>query len=67
MPELSGPELYRELERRHPALARRFVFVTGDTLSKDAADFAERASAPTLSKPFVPDEVRRVVHRVAGT
>src|SRR2546426_787735 len=33
MPVLSGSELYRELERREPHLARRFVFVTGDVLN----------------------------------
>ncbi|MBI4013345.1 MAG: response regulator, partial [Candidatus Rokubacteria bacterium] len=35
MPGLDGPGLYREVERRHPRLARRFVFLTGDTLSPE--------------------------------
>lgn len=35
MPRLDGPGLYRELTRRDPELARRLIFLTGDTLSPD--------------------------------
>jgi len=33
MPELDGPGLFREVERRHPHLAPRFIFLTGGALS----------------------------------
>src|SRR5207244_3076884 len=39
MPVVSGPELYREVERREPRLARRFVFVTGDILNPRTREF----------------------------
>jgi CheY-like chemotaxis protein len=32
MPGMDGPALYREIVRRHPQLAARVAFVTGDTL-----------------------------------
>jgi CheY-like chemotaxis protein len=64
MPGLDGPGLYRELERRHPGLARRFIFVTGDTQSPETAEFLRRTAAPNLTKPFVLEEIRRVVQRV---
>lgn len=67
MPEMDGPALYRELERRHPSLTRRFVFISGDILSGDTAKFLEQAGLPTLQKPFVAAEVRAIVRRVLAT
>ncbi|MEK7446345.1 MAG: hypothetical protein A2X51_15100 [Candidatus Rokubacteria bacterium GWC2_70_24] len=64
MPELDGPGLYRELERRHPDLVRRVIFLTGDTLAPGTAEFLGRTGAPVLTKPFRVEEVIRVVQRV---
>jgi two-component system NtrC family sensor kinase len=61
MPELDGPGLYREAVRRHPGLSRRFVFLTGDTLSRDAAAFLDETGAPKVSKPLSLPEVQRAV------
>jgi len=66
MPEMDGPALYRELARRHPAMARRFVFVTGDALTPETQHFLEQTGLPTVSKPFDAEEVRRVVQRTAA-
>jgi two-component system NtrC family sensor kinase len=63
MPELDGPGLYRELERRHPELCRRVIFLSGDALSPESSAFLSRTGALTLSKPFSLDEVRRVVQQ----
>ncbi|MBI1958577.1 MAG: hypothetical protein HYS36_05035, partial [Candidatus Rokubacteria bacterium] len=52
MPELDGPGLYRELERRHPDLASRVIFLTGDRLAPGTAEFLGRTGAPVLTKPF---------------
>src|SRR5207253_10709730 len=35
MPVLDGEAFYAELERRFPALCRRFIFLTGDVLNSD--------------------------------
>lgn len=61
MPELDGPGLHQELQRRDPRLCRRFVFLTGDALSPGITELLEQTGAATLSKPFAFDEVRRVV------
>ncbi len=63
MPVLSGPELYREVERREPRLSRRFVFVTGDILNPRTRAFLARTGAPQLEKPFTVESVKRVVRR----
>ena len=64
MPVLSGPELYREVERREPHLVRRFVFVTGDVLNPSTRAFLAQTGAPQLEKPFALESVKRVVRRV---
>jgi PAS domain S-box-containing protein len=66
MPELDGPGLYRALEQQQPELCRRFVFFTGDILSPGTRQFLEETGAPSLSKPFTLEEVRRVVQAALG-
>jgi two-component system NtrC family sensor kinase len=61
MPELDGPGLYREAGRLDPALQRRFIFLTGDTLSPEAREFLEETRVPSLVKPFTVEDVRRIV------
>ena len=61
MPELDGPGLYREIERRYPDLAKRVIFLTGDTLSANIREYLDKIGRPSLSKPFAMEEVRRVV------
>jgi PAS domain S-box-containing protein len=63
MPELDGPGLYRELQRRHPRLCRRIVFLTGDVLGPCRTELVG-TTAPTLSKPFALGEIRRVIETV---
>jgi PAS domain S-box-containing protein len=64
MPELDGPSLYRELERRDPRLLQRMIFLTGDTLSPNTREFLEHTGAPCLSKPFALRDIREIVQRV---
>ncbi len=64
MPELDGPGIHRELKQHHPALARRVVFLTGDTLSVETREFLEQIHAPGLSKPFTLEQVRLALQRL---
>jgi len=64
MTHLDGPGLYREVARRHPDMVRRMIFVTGDTLGPESAEFLRRSPPPTFGKPFEPDDVRRVIEQI---
>ena len=64
MPDLDGPGFYRELERRHPHLLSRIIFLTGDVLSPEAHTFFEQVDRPRLVKPFQVQEVRRVIQQM---
>ncbi len=57
MPEIDGAELWRTVRQRHPALAQRMLFVTGDILSPAAAEFLREAGCELLEKPFAPAEM----------
>jgi CheY-like chemotaxis protein len=64
MPEIDGPGLHRAVQERHPELARRFVFVTGDTLSPETATFIRGVGAPVVMKPFDLEDLVRTVNGV---
>ncbi len=66
MPDLDGRALYREIERRWPAHARRVVFVSGDTLGSGLGEFAAQTGQPAIEKPFLPDEVLDTVAAVVS-
>jgi CheY-like chemotaxis protein len=62
MPHLDGSGLYRELLRRNNPLVRRLVFVTGDSLSPKTASFLEKSGVPCLTKPFLVEQLKTMVH-----
>jgi len=59
MPDMDGHALWREVHQRHPPLARRMLFVTGDTLSPTARQTLEASGCEALEKPFAPAELLR--------
>jgi PAS domain S-box-containing protein len=52
MPDVDGATLWREVQARDARLARRMLFVTGDTLSPSVRQFLDDARCPGLAKPF---------------
>lgn len=57
MPDMDGAALWRAVRDRHPALARRMLFVTGDSLSPDASCFLDETGCSRLDKPFAKGEL----------
>ncbi len=60
-PQMSGKELYQWLQEKHPQLASRVIFTTGDVMGGDTQSFLEQTGRPFLPKPFTPDELKAVV------
>ena len=67
MPEMDGPELYRQIEQRWPHRVKQMVFITGDALSPTVQTFLSGTGQPYLEKPFVPADVRAVVREVVNS
>jgi CheY-like chemotaxis protein len=64
MPGMSGNEFYQQVLERHPALARRMVFLTGDVSSDDTHFFFQATRIRYLMKPFRMGEVEETVQEM---
>jgi len=65
MPEVSGMALHEAVRRRWPALAERFVFVTGGAFSPDAKRFLEESVCAVIQKPFRVEDLLSLIERKA--
>jgi CheY-like chemotaxis protein len=65
MPDIDGVVLYDWIKRLRPALAERTAFVTGDTMSSDAARILVATGRPLLEKPFRAEDVRRLLDELS--
>ena len=63
IPQLDGPALYRELERRAPDQARRVMFMTGGAVGAETATLLSTVRTPLLRKPLEATELRAQVER----
>jgi two-component system cell cycle sensor histidine kinase/response regulator CckA len=66
MPGMSGLRFYEAVEACAPALARRIVFVTGSTGSRELAELRRRTGCRCLDKPFSGADLRAAVEAVSG-
>ena len=57
-PQMNGKELYQWLKEKHPQLAGRVIFTTGDVMGEDIQSLLEQAARPFLPKPFTPNELK---------
>jgi CheY-like chemotaxis protein len=64
MPAMNGVDLFEHLEREHPALAERMVFMTGAPDTPRSRALLARVANECLSKPFRVKEVERILDRV---
>jgi signal transduction histidine kinase len=55
MPDIGGPDIFRMIEERWPAQARRVVFMTGGAFTPTLQAFVATTTQPVLAKPFTRD------------
>ncbi|MBI5599117.1 MAG: response regulator [Deltaproteobacteria bacterium] len=61
MAGMGGKLFYQELKRRKPGLAKRVVFMSGDTASDATQEFLKDAGNPFIAKPFtIPEFQERI-------
>ena len=61
MPDTDGAALFDWIGQHRPQMRSRLAFVTGDTLGQATASFLARSGRPHLEKPFMREEIRRVL------
>ena len=62
IPDLDGPALLRRLQSDWPALAKRLISITGDTVGLGTGSALDKLGRPVIEKPISPEEMRRVIH-----
>jgi CheY-like chemotaxis protein len=63
MPQMGGRDLYTWIQKNRPRMAKRIIFVTGDTVSPDTRSFFENMRNRYLAKPFKIEEVKEVIQQ----
>ncbi len=64
MPDLTGMDLHGQVAARAPALADRFVFLTGGAFTAAAQEFLQRVPNQRVEKPFDARALRQLVLRL---
>ena len=64
MPQLEGDLFYATVERTQPALARRFIFITGVADDARFQKFVSTVDAPVLRKPVAVETLLAEIERV---
>jgi CheY-like chemotaxis protein len=61
MPDMTGMDLFEEIERSKPSLAERFVFISGGGVTDRCRQFIAHHQSRVLSKPIDRRAIKRVL------
>jgi len=64
MPEISGIDIYATIVKQKPALAKRFIFITGGAFTPKTIAFLAEVDNPRLEKPFDVKAMREALETV---
>lgn len=63
MPDMTGIEVYEAVKERAPALAAKFVFMTGGTFAAATREFLDNVPNTRLEKPFDLRALRELIRQ----
>jgi DNA-binding NtrC family response regulator len=63
MPDLTGMDVFEQVEKERPSLRGRFVFMTGGAVTERARKFLEQIPSQRLDKPFRLEQVEALLRR----
>ena len=63
MPEVSGMDVFRWVQKTNPGLEHRIVFMTGGVRDAVSQSFLDQLPNRRLNKPFNPEEIHRMIRR----
>lgn len=66
MPVMDGAGLYEALEKSHPSLASRVVFVTGGGANREQQRFLRTTLRPMVTKPFRVEDLAYAIADIVG-
>jgi CheY-like chemotaxis protein len=66
MPDLTGMDVYEEIEKHHPSLAERFVFISGGGVTERSRKFIELHADRVLPKPIDSRQLSKLLAQRGG-
>lgn len=63
MPRMSGQQFWQAVRERHPRLARRIIFSSGDSSAQRLQTFLVKSGCAWIQKPFRPEELLRLIRK----
>jgi len=66
MPQLGGRGLFEQLAQQRPAIARKFVFMTGDRARAETQAFLQECGQPSVLKPYDLGELLAAIRMAAA-
>ncbi|HEX9934244.1 MAG TPA: response regulator [bacterium] len=66
MPGMTGEEFYYALASIEPALLKKLVFITGDTITSKTLKFLKTRAIPYLSKPFELHKLEALIRKMVN-
>jgi DNA-binding NtrC family response regulator len=63
MPRMDGQQFWQALRERHPELATRIIFSSGDSSSQRARAFLEDSRCAWVEKPFKSEELLHLIRQ----
>ncbi|RMF96891.1 MAG: response regulator [Candidatus Schekmanbacteria bacterium] len=66
MPGIGGEELYNRISSEFPNLAKKILFITGDTINHKTINFLKNSSCPYILKPFTFVELEDNLHKLSA-
>ena len=63
---VSGQDVYRWIAQFRPDLAKRVIFITGDTVNQQTLQALQSTGVPFIEKPFRVQELMDMVQKVIG-
>lgn len=67
MPNMSGQQFWNAVKDRHPHLANRIIFSTGDSSGRRARGFFEASGCTWIEKPYKPEELIKLIQAALPT
>lgn len=63
---VTGADVYAWISANRPELAKRILFITGDTVNPETASILQRTGVPYIEKPFRVADLIAAVEKVLG-
>jgi len=67
LPGMTGELFYQKVVHQNAELARRIIFVTGDTLNRQVLSFFKKMNVPYFAKPFNIDVLKKAIREMASS